>query len=179
MQLNDYDTDETPRQLQALARAARPLPRRAHLREGVRQRPADLGADFRCASSATTSMSSSSLAHEVEDLVEGHARHARCQESAERVAHQPQAAHRFAEGAAARRADRRARSRGAPVGAGRSGRHVQGNRAASSTPSWCARPSTQQADSAALEPGARARARRRDAAAVAARYAWSSRTRRR
>ena len=47
VQLHEYDTDETPQQLQALARAAGALPGRTHLCEGIRKRPADFGAHLR------------------------------------------------------------------------------------------------------------------------------------
>ena len=79
------------------------------------------------------------LSHKVEDLVKATPGTRDVKNPLNVVAHQPQAAHRFAQGAAAGRADRRARSRGASVRGRHSGRHVQGDDAASSIPSWCAR----------------------------------------
>ncbi len=138
VQLHEYDTDETPQKLQALRERLERYPGRTYICARIRQWPADFRAHF------DTRDRQRPRRHRAAQSQgrrpgEEHAGHTRRQEPAQRVAHQSPAAHRLAQGTAAGRADRRARSRGAPLGGGDPGRVRSRRRQGSNIPSWCAR----------------------------------------
>ena len=165
VQLKEYDTRRDAAAAGRAAREARALSRRTDLCEGVRQRPADRGADRGPRHRAAISTSSRSSADAGRGADEGHAGHARRREPAERRAHQSASwtsirGRRSLLGVPTVEFDRAVRL----VGGGRAGRHVTRTRAASNTTSWCARRSARAPISTRSARCACRRCRRRDAA---------------